>query len=111
MISSAAVQADPARAKELVIVGVVSTGVIAAIGQVGKTNSLPSSRIGYGVFIALALLSLLAEVAPEVAASFAMLILATSFFVYGTPAFAALTKLTAKKPSAAGATPATTNGD
>lgn len=94
MIPSAAVQADPAHAKELVIVGLVGAGVVSAIGQVGKTNGLPSSRIGYGVFIAMALLSLLAEFAPSVAATFAMLILATAVFVYGGPAFELLAKLT-----------------
>lgn len=106
---SAAVRADPAHAKELVIVGLTATGVIAAIGQVGKTNGLPSSRIGYGVFIAMALLSLMAEFAPEVAATFAMLILATSLFVYGGPAFELLAKLTgtttAKTYAGAGYTP------
>lgn len=99
---------DPAHAKELVLVGAIGTGLVSAVGQIGQNSALPSSRIGFGVFIELVMLSLLAEFAPQLASGFAMLGLTTAVFVYGGPAFDALSRIT---NTTAPATTASSTGD
>lgn len=81
----------------MVITGVLGAGVVTTVGQIGRTGNLPSSRIGFGVFIALVLLLLLAEASPELAAGFATLMLLTALFVEGGPLWDTLSKDT--KPS------------
>lgn len=69
--------------KDTVLIGVVGTGVVTFVGDVGKTGSLPSSRLGFGIFISLVLLLLLAEAAPDLAAGFATLMFLTALFATG----------------------------
>lgn len=85
--------------KGLVIVGTLGAGVVTAVGQVGQTGRLPSTRIAVGSFSAAVLLALLAEAAPDLAGALAAMILVSSIFVFGAPAFATLSHITAPAPT------------
>ena len=83
--------APPAR--EMIIVGVGASALIAAVGQLGKTGEFPGPSVAVGGFASAILLAALAEVWPAGAGGIALLMLTTSTFVYGADAWAALARI------------------
>lgn len=83
----------PQQAKEIVIVGVLGTGVVAAVGS-ARQGSVPPTSIGIGVLVSGAMLLGLAQVAPGLAAGFAALLLTTAMFVTGAGTWQAITNIT-----------------
>ena len=80
----------PRRAKRIILLAIIVAGTIAFVRQAAE-GEIPSVRIAVGGFVALIMLTLIAEAAPEVAAGFAMLTLVSSIFVTGEPALSAIT--------------------
>lgn len=76
-------------ASRTVLVTVTAAAGLAAIGHVAKGGGLDKGlfRIGAGGLVAAAMLSIAAEVSPQVAGSMGWLILTASALVYGGPAF------------------------
>lgn len=87
---------DPTQAQRVVIMSTLGTGVLTVIGTAAKldpTNPHPtisSGRVIIGTFVAGIMLSGLAQVQPDLASGLAALMLVTSMFVVGTPAWDAL---------------------
>lgn len=100
---------ESAQAKRIVLLGTIGSGILAAVGSVDLTHDkgalLPSTRIPFGVFLTGALLAGAAEFAPDIAAGIASLMLVTTMFVIGAPAWSRLTVSPSGKP--AGITPIT----
>lgn len=82
-------------AKRLVVVSTVATGTLTVIALY-RRGTTPTARVGVGVIGAGVILATIAEVAPNLAAAFAVLMLATSAFVAGGDAWEGLQ--TATKP-------------
>ena len=80
------------QAKRYVLVGVTGAGALAAIDQ-ARQGKVPSARIGVGVLAAGAMLLVLAEFAPDLAAGFGALILLTSAFVLGAGAWSGIARI------------------
>lgn len=78
-------------AKRLVVASVVVTGTLAAVKDVSR-GQLPRVRVALGLTFAAVALAALAEVAPELAGSFAALLLVSSIFQIGGDSFAAIAK-------------------
>lgn len=78
-----------------VILSLLVAGGSAAVGQLGQGH-IPPVRIGVGVAVAGTLLLVVAQFAPQVAASFAVIVMITALLVSGGPAFLALTNATTK---------------
>lgn len=69
------------QAKQTVIVALVFTGVVASLGDViDRHHSIPRLRIYIGCVFAAFTLTLLADPAPELASSFALLIAIGALF-------------------------------
>lgn len=79
------VAATSTEAKRTVLVSLVLTGVLTALGSViggkAKPADIPPLRIYVGCAVAAIILTLLADPAPELAASFAVLIVFGAMFV------------------------------
>jgi hypothetical protein len=84
---------DAGQAKRYVIVGVTGAGALAAVDQLAR-GDVPSARIGVGVIFTGAMLLVLAEFAPGLAAGFGALILTTAALVTGADAWKAITRIT-----------------
>jgi len=83
----------PDSAKQVVLVGVTGSALLAVAGEIAKTKTWPSNpRIVVGGFAAAVILSALATPLPGISAGIAAVMLLTSAFVYGGPAWQALTK-------------------
>lgn len=89
---------NTANAKQLVVVATMATGLLTVIAlyHQGKT---PSPRVGVGVVASGVILATVAEVAPEIAAGFAVLMLTTAAFVVGGDAWAGVSAATAATPA------------
>ena len=81
----------PAGAKELALGSVVITGVLASVNSVSKGH-LPSVRIVLGLGFAGVVLTFLADPAPDLAGSFAALLLVSALLNLGSSAFANISK-------------------
>jgi hypothetical protein len=82
-------------AKRLVVVSAVGTGVLTSIAMY-RQGKVPTPRIAVGVLAAGVILATAAEVAPEIAAGFAVLMLTTAVFVVGGDAWAGVSAATSK---------------
>lgn len=69
------------RAKRLVLLAMMVAGTAASLRAVTAERRLPSARIPIGVFAAGIMLAVLAEFAPELAGSLALLIVVASLTV------------------------------
>lgn len=81
----------PAGAHNLVIGSVVVTGALAAVNSISHGH-LPTVRTGLGLAFAGVALTALADVAPDLAGSFAALLLVAALLNVGAPAFSTITK-------------------
>jgi hypothetical protein len=90
---------DTGKAVDVVIVSLTAVGLLALINNAAGagTQKTPGLRIAIGLFASGFLLTGLAEVSPEIASGLAVLAVTTAAFVYGAPAWAALTRATSKK--------------
>lgn len=79
------------QAKRLVVVGTVGTVGIAALSHVATEQSLPSARIAIGGFAVGIMLGLMAEVWPQGAGGLALVMLVSTAFVVGAPAWSSIT--------------------
>lgn len=84
------------RAKELVVVSMVGTGVLTSISAYHRHSS-PSPRIFVGVIAYGAILATVAEAAPDLAGAFAALVLVSAAFVVGPDAWQAITSATTNR--------------
>lgn len=89
---------SPAQAKKIIIVAGVGAGVLSTIAAYRRTTNAPPIRVAAGALAATAILSAVAEFAPQLAAGFAALLLATASFVVGGDAWAAVSQITAPAP-------------
>lgn len=76
-------------AKRVVIGSMIAGGALTATTQIAGGHA-PRIRIFIGAFAAGAALSMLAEVAPDLAGMFALLALSTAVFTAGPQTFAAI---------------------
>ncbi len=81
----------PGQARSTVMIGLAGTGALVTMASV-ITGGGPRLTILIGVGVAGTLLMIVAEYAPELAASFAALILVTALFTSGGAVAAALTR-------------------
>jgi hypothetical protein len=89
---------NTANAKQLVVVSTLGTGLLTVIALYHKGKT-PTPRVGVGVIASGVILATVAEVAPEIAAGFAVLMLTTAVFVVGGDAWAGLAAATAATPA------------
>lgn len=87
---------NAANAKPLAVVSVLVAGGLSATASFGEGH-IPPLRIGVGALFAGVVLTTMAEVAPQLSVAFSMLVLLSSVFVYGGPAFAAINRATNRK--------------
>jgi hypothetical protein len=90
---------DTAQAKRLVVVSCASAAAVASLADLA-TGTFPSARIPVGAFAAGAALTLLAEVAPQLAGGFAAVILVTAVFVVGGKAWPNVAAIFGTTPTA-----------
>lgn len=88
------------RAQELVVGCLAATGVVAA-GSALASGQVPGMRLVVGFAFTGAALATASMFAPDLAGSFAVLILTTSVFLYGRPLMDAVIHLTAPSPKPA----------
>lgn len=69
-----------AQAKRVALVGCLAAGAVTAAGQISATRSTPELRVIVGTFGLAVVVTAVAEVAPQVAATAALAILATALF-------------------------------
>lgn len=81
------------RAKRYVLVGVGGSSLLAVIAAY-RSGGRPSTRIGVGALAAGVILSVIAEVQPDLAGALAMLMLTASAFALGGGAWAGITAAT-----------------
>lgn len=83
----------PENSKQLVLIGVGGSAVLAVAGEVARTKEWPKNpRIIVGTFAAAIILTGISAAAPDVAGGIAAVMLLTSAFVYGKPAWEAIAK-------------------
>lgn len=82
---------SPAQARRYVVVGVLGVGVVTTMNAFSEGHP-PTIRTGIGLAALAVMLGIGAELAPELAAGFAVLALVTSLFVQGGPTFAAISR-------------------
>jgi hypothetical protein len=82
---------SPDSAKHLVIASVVVTGVLASVKDVSR-GQMPRAKVALGLVVAGVMLGALADVQPQLAGSFAALLLVSSLVNTGGAAFAAISK-------------------
>lgn len=82
----------PDGAKRVVVGSLAATGALAAAKDLTGGRA-PKLRILFGVFTAGMVLAMLAEAAPQVAGTFALLMLSTAVFTAGSETFGALGRL------------------
>jgi hypothetical protein len=87
----------PAQAKRYVLVGTIGAGGLSAIAAF-RRGGIPSTRIAIGTVAAGVLLSIAAEVVPDLAGAFALLLLVTAAFVLGGDAWTGISAATAPTP-------------
>lgn len=85
-------------AKRLVLVGTMGAGVLSTVAAY-RNRGGAGVRIAVGVFAAGTMLAVTAEVAPNIAAAFAMLMLITSAFVLGGDAWAGIAEAAQTAPT------------
>jgi hypothetical protein len=78
-------------AKRLVVASVVVTGVLASVKDVSR-GQMPRVKVALGLTFAGVALAAVADVAPQLAGSFAALLLVSSVLTVGGDAFAAIGK-------------------
>ncbi len=88
------------RSQQLIVGCLAGTAVVATASSLAEGEG-PSGRILVGTAFAGLGLATLNMFAPEVAGSFAVLMLVSAVFVYGGPAISAVTSLTTPAPAAA----------
>ena len=71
---------DPSQAKRIALFASVAAGIVTAAGQVADQKKWPQSTILIGTFGLAFVTTAVAEVAPKVAATAALTILATAVF-------------------------------
>lgn len=74
---------SPAEAKKWILPAVAVSGVTAAVSDITTSRQVPRVRIAIGAIIVAAILSFLADLAPEVAAGFAGTILVGALLLKG----------------------------
>lgn len=79
------------QAKRLVVIAFVVGGGLAAVGDFRQSRQLPRLRILIAAFVAAAILSAAADVAPDLAGSFAVLVLLSAFLIAGPDVIGAVT--------------------
>jgi hypothetical protein len=83
----------PAQAKRLVLGGLGVAGIMAAAGDLASGEA-PKLRIFIGACVAAAVLAMVAELQPELAAGLALLILLSATIAAGPTTFAKVGQLT-----------------
>lgn len=82
-------------AKPLVLVSLAVTGVFAILGAFAR-HETPKPRIAFGIAAVGVTLAAVAEVSPELAKAFALLMMGTAVLVEGGPALGAINHYYAK---------------
>jgi hypothetical protein len=95
------------RGQEL-IVGCLAASAAVAAGSSLATGHVPGLRLVVGLAFTGVGLATVSMLAPDLAGGFAVLILTTTIFVYGTPLMDAVTGLTGGLTAGRGATPTPT---
>ena len=102
---------DAAQAKRITLMASVGAGVITGVGQVAKEHGWPTLRVVVATFGFATITTAVAEVAPKVAATAALTVLATSLFAISDAPAVALSNLAAPRdPVAPGAVKARAGG-
>lgn len=76
---------DPAKAHKIVVAAMASTAVIVIAAEAGRTHSLPEVRTLAGLGLGFLMLSVTADLAPQIAGPLAILVLTTSLVVPPRP--------------------------
>lgn len=84
---------DAAKAGTTVVTCLALSGVVAFAGE-AATGNKPTARQVIGLTFTAVTLTAMAQLVPELGAALALLVLTSSVFVYGGPAFAAISKAT-----------------
>lgn len=87
----------PAHAKRYVLVGVAGTGALAVVASYRRGDT-PDVRIGVGTVAAGVLLSVLAELVPDLAGGLALLMLTGAALATGAGAWEGIRAATAPAP-------------
>lgn len=82
---------NSAQAKRLVVVSVFLSGTLASVKPVSEGKA-PDIKIAVGMVVLAIFLLTLAEIQPQLAGMFALLILFSSFFAVGPETYKTLTK-------------------
>lgn len=89
-----------AGSKSVIVASTVATGALSYVGAIrDPARAAQPIRIAAGTFMAGTMLAFLAEFAPELAAGLAALMLVTAAFVAGGPGWAAISSITAQRPT------------
>lgn len=88
---------DTTQAKRYVILGAAGATAVASLNSISK-GEWPSARIPLGGFVAGAMLAAMAEVWPNGAAGFALVLLTTAVFVVGGDAWSNLARTLSNRP-------------
>lgn len=81
------------QAKRVIIIAVVASGALASIKPLTK-GELPDSRIAIGVVLLAVILLTLAEISPEFAGAFGLLVLVSALFAIGPDSWNSLSAAT-----------------
>ena len=81
-----------ARASAWIVTSLAVSGTLAAVKDVSTDGQLDGLRLGVGLTVAGVMLATLAQVAPDVAGALALLVMVTSVFVFGGPAWVAINR-------------------
>lgn len=89
---------NPPQAKRYVLVGVGGAAALAVVDAY-RRGETPTPRIGVGAVAAGVVLSVLAEVVPDLAGGFALLMLTAAAFAVGGGAWKGITAATRPTPT------------
>lgn len=82
---------NPTNAKQTVITAIALTAIVTVIRDVAEHTMPDVPKLLIGAFLAAILLTLLADVIPELAAALAILVLVSTLLQNGAPALQAVT--------------------
>lgn len=88
---------NTAQAKRIIVVSVLLSGTLASIKPLTQ-NKLPDVKVAVGVIVIAVFLLTLAEVQPDVAGAFALLMLFSSMFAVGPETYRTLTRAGGHEP-------------
>ena len=88
----------PGKAQTLIVTSLAVSGGLVVVKD-AKAGQLPGARLAIGLTFTGVSLGVLAQFSPDLAGGVALLLLTTSVFVYGGPAFLAISGSLATTPT------------